>query len=168
MPWALAFSTLSFLCCIQKVQQSFAGPRSRKCETYFDRRHSRRLPRLLLHSQYTHTHSVLDERGGQRSHAANPQHSLCLSVCLSFFPFLPACLLPSFFLFPLLSFFSSFWLFTFAACVKETTGKISTYDIIKWHEDITHDENTVENDQRSYVSGMVLNGFLPIPKRDIQ
>ena len=27
-------------------------------------------------SAHTHTHGVLDERGGQRNHAASPQHSL--------------------------------------------------------------------------------------------
>ena len=28
----------------------------------------------------THTHGALDERGGQRSHAANPQHSLSVTT----------------------------------------------------------------------------------------
>ena len=31
-------------------------------------------------SAHTHTHGVLDERGGQRSHAANPQHSLSIKT----------------------------------------------------------------------------------------
>ena len=31
---------------------------------------------IVALSAHTHTHGVLDERGGQRSHAASPQHSL--------------------------------------------------------------------------------------------
>ena len=32
----------------------------------------------------THTHGVLDERGGQRSHAANPKHSLSITTNFEF------------------------------------------------------------------------------------
>ena len=37
------------------------------------------LPCVAL-SAHTHTHGVLDERGGQRSHAASPQHSLSITT----------------------------------------------------------------------------------------